>query len=98
MTTYYHRYYNAPKRRGEQAGQRVTVALKDKALSISGKQYGLFKDLVDFLEQRGVHTEWLGKPRDAQHCTQKINALYTMLKKHGLYEEWRAQNEGGDDE
>lgn len=99
MTTYYHRFYNAPRPK-DRAGISTSFVLKARALGNSTeKQVKYYTNLVDFLNQHGIETGWLGKPRNNRDCSSKIQSLLTVLHKNGLDTEFfSAAEEGGDGE
>ena len=57
------------------------------AKGVSKEQYKLFTDLLLFLEENEIPVSYFAKAKSKQEIKSAINAMYTVVKKHGLSEE-----------
>lgn len=57
------------------------------AKGVSKEQYKLFTDLLLFLEENEIPVSHFARAKSKLEIKSAINAMYTVVKKHGLLEE-----------
>lgn len=87
MANFYQSFYNGHR---PTATDRLNCCRGHEAAS--DKQRAYFDALESFLKERDLYDGFLGKPRNRNECKSKINAMHTILKKHGLQDEWAARD------
>lgn len=96
MSNYYQKYYQG-NRAKEDAGRTIRDLRRDmnpseRNVSVSQEKYR--KDLIAFLEMKGVEFPWMRLPaRNKREGSAKINAMLTILKKNGWDKEFFEKEE-----
>lgn len=95
MLNYYQSYYHS-KDNGK-PGNVIKAYGRARARSdykMTDKQKKYHSDLFNFLKDRGILKDDLfARPKSAKDCSRKIHALYTILCKSGLKEEFFGNKE-----
>ncbi len=91
MSNYIQKYYQGNRAKVE-PGKSITNYLRDMNHSernVSVSQDNYRKDLIAFLEKKGVEFPWMRLPaRNMREGKAKINAMITILRKNGWAEEF----------
>ena len=86
---YYKRYYNGDARLKAKPGYTTNWVVKEYMRDRRPeKQIEYHKSILKFLKDHNVDTSLFERPRNSYDCKQKINAMFTTIRKNGLYEEY----------
>ena len=95
MGNFYHHYYNGKNFLPKPAGYSTNQLIKEKAKdghAHTNRQMQLRKDLMEYCLSKKIMGEGLFKnPRNGKEASQQIKAMYTIIAKHGLMEDWKAR-------
>lgn len=90
---YYQYYYqhhaaNKNKLREESPGKSDRNRIKAVGYIPSDKQIEFHGKLVNFFKDHGLKTSLFERPRNKDDYRRAINAMFTVLKKNGLYDNY----------
>lgn len=88
---YYQDYYQGKKWKvpaGQQVSRELQYYITAKN-AMSEKQKLMHKCLLEFFESHGFKTDIYKRPRSFSDLKQKWNAMFRILKKNGLYDEFQ---------
>lgn len=91
MSNYFQKYYqgNLAKEDPGRAIRDLRRAMNHSERNVSVSQDNYRKDLIAFLEKKGVEFPWMRLPaRNMQEGKAKINAMLTIIKKNGWDKEF----------
>ena len=94
MANWYQKYFNEGKI--YPAGKRISDIKNDS--KPSNNQFQLYKNLYEFLEQKGMDVTIFYNRRSKQEIRTNINGMFTMLRKYGWREAFLKRYYGKEDE
>lgn len=73
---------------------RAKWVRRDISIYGTDKQIAFYKDLLAFVKENGLDTKMFERPRNFADCHSKINAMFTVLRKNNLLDQFF--DKGGD--
>lgn len=92
MGNYFQNYYQA-KKSGLANGSSLGAMKRDGAYRPTDKQMQYHRALVAFCKERGIPVGPFERFGNKDDCSSKIRAMITVLKKHGLADEFFGRKE-----
>ena len=98
MGNFYHHYYNGKNFLPKPAGYSTNQLIKEKAIdghAHTNKQMQLHKDLMEYCLTKKIMGAGLFKrpPRNGTEASQQIKAMYSIIRKHGMMDDWKARKQ-----